>query len=289
MQSDDAAIHSVSDTALWACEYRARETERPDALFRDPLARRLAGARGASIAQAMPRSAQRDWAWVTRTVLFDRFVTEAIAQGADTVLVLAAGLDARPYRMKLPPTLRWIEVDLPGLLDYKAPVLAGERPACALERHAFDLANATARRALFAQIGTASRRAVVLTEGLLIYLAPEEVAALARDLAAVPAFERWIVDLVSPGLLRILSRQLGSVMAAANAPFKFGPPEGPDFFVPHGWRATEIAGLLRAAAGLHRVNFGLRLLSKLPERGGRTGRRPWGGVLRLQRVSGAAA
>jgi hypothetical protein len=39
----DPAIQHISDTARWAAVYRARETERNDALFRDPFARRLAG------------------------------------------------------------------------------------------------------------------------------------------------------------------------------------------------------------------------------------------------------
>ena len=73
-------------------------------------------------------------AWVTRTYLFDRFIAQQIARGADTVVNLAAGLDARPYRMDLPRTLHWIEVDLPELLAYKEQALAREKPNCALER-----------------------------------------------------------------------------------------------------------------------------------------------------------
>ena len=42
----DPLIRHISDTARWAALYRARETERSDAIFRDPCARRLAGERG---------------------------------------------------------------------------------------------------------------------------------------------------------------------------------------------------------------------------------------------------
>ena len=65
------------------------------------------------------------------------------------VVNLAAGLDARPYRMALPPNLDWIEVDLPDLVDYKERILAGETPACRLERVRLDLADVAARRKLF--------------------------------------------------------------------------------------------------------------------------------------------
>jgi len=61
---------------------------------------------------------------------------------------LAAGLDARPYRMALPPSLRWVEVDLPALLAYKEEILRGEKPSCALERIPLDLTDVEARRAL---------------------------------------------------------------------------------------------------------------------------------------------
>jgi len=60
------------------------------------------------------------WSIITRTYLIDEFIKSwKLQRGADMVINLAAGLDSRPYRMKLPPSLRWIEVDLPEILDYK--------------------------------------------------------------------------------------------------------------------------------------------------------------------------
>src|SRR5580704_10971671 len=130
----DALIRNISDTAMWAAVYRARETERPDRLFVDPFARRLAGTRGEQIAISLPFSDRATWAWVMRTYLYDQFLNEQIQQGVDMVVNLAAGLDARPYRMALPPTLKWVEVDLPEILDYKEEILANDKPVCALER-----------------------------------------------------------------------------------------------------------------------------------------------------------
>src|SRR5262245_51112998 len=133
MSQAEPLIRDISDTARWAAVYRARETERPDALFRDPFARRLAGERGEQIAVSMPFSEKSTWAWITRTYLFDQFINEQIEQGVDMVVNLAAGLDARPYRLKLPPALQWIEVDLPELVSYKENVLANDKATCALE------------------------------------------------------------------------------------------------------------------------------------------------------------
>ena len=101
---------NISDTARWAAYFRAQETKRPDALFRDPYAERLCGQHGVDIANTLPDGNKHAWAWVTRTYLFDHFLTQELQQGVDLVLNLAAGLDARPYRMKLPPSLQSIEV-----------------------------------------------------------------------------------------------------------------------------------------------------------------------------------
>src|SRR5713101_6167828 len=146
-------ITSVSYTARWVALYRAMESDRPDALFRDPYARRLAGARAEQIVDRLPRG--RSWAWpmIVRTAVMDELILRAVARdGVGTVLNLAAGLDTRPYRLPLAPSLRWIEVDFPDVIAYKQEQLAGERPACALERVGVDLTDIARRRALFAEI-----------------------------------------------------------------------------------------------------------------------------------------
>jgi methyltransferase (TIGR00027 family) len=276
-------IRNISDTAQWAAVYRAQESERPDAVFRDPYARRLAGPRGEQIADSLPKGRSQSWAWVTRTYLFDQFISEQIARGVDTVVNLAAGLDARPYRMALPPALRWIEVDLPALLDYKEQVLAGEKPGCALERVRLDLADVPARRQLFDRVGRDSKSALVITEGLLIYLTAEEVRSLGRDLAAASSFRGWLLDVVSPGLLKMLLKQWGSNLDDAGAPLKFAPPEGPAFFASAGWEPADVRPILPAAARIRRSPLLLRLVAKLPEPKGPPGSRPWSAVCLLEK------
>ncbi len=273
--SPEPAIRNISDTARWAAMYRAIETDRPDALFRDPYARKLAGERGQQIVDLLPERKRYAWAWTMRTVLFDRFIREQIEQGADMVMNLAAGLDARPYRMPLPATLQWIEVDLPELFAYKESVLGDSKPVCRLEQVALDLSDVPARRGLFARLGSRARKILVITEGLLIYLMPEKVAALTRDLAAPASFQRWIFDIASPGLLRMMQKQMGDKLEAAQAPLKFAPPEGPPFFEQHGWRVLEVEPTLQAAARFRRVGLLFRVIAKLPTSNGAQGSRPW--------------
>jgi methyltransferase (TIGR00027 family) len=279
----DPLIRNVSDTARWMAVYRARETERPDAVFRDPFARALAGERGEQIAKAAAFGEENSWSFLARTYLFDRFVTKLVKQGADLVVNLAAGLDTRPYRMEWPPTLRWVEVDLPDILDYKEEILGDARPVCEVERVRLDLANPDARRGLFDRLGRSAKHVVVISEGLVIYLMPAEVGALAQDLAVPPTFHHWVVDIMSPGLLAMVKDRMGKAVQEAGAPFLFGPPEGPPFFEPYGWKPVEVRSMLKTAAKLERLPFMLRMFAMLPESSGAQGSQPWSGVCLLER------
>src|SRR5262249_27308997 len=131
---------------------------------------------------------------------------------------------------------------------------------------------------LFSRIGKEASRVLVITEGLIIYLTPEEVGALARDLAAPASFQRWILELASPGLLLMLQKHLNPRLQEASAPLKFGPEEGPDFLVPYGWKPLSVRSLLKTAAKLKRAPWLLRLMAFLPESKSRQGSRPWSGV-----------
>ena len=93
-----ADITHISDTALWVATYRADESTRPDALFRDELAGILAGERGRRIADAMPYPKIIAWGMVIRTVSVDALIQRAITLGIDTVINLGAGLDTRRGR-----------------------------------------------------------------------------------------------------------------------------------------------------------------------------------------------
>ena len=284
--STDAAIRNVSDTAVWAAIYRGRENERRNGLFRDPFARRLAGERGERIASAMRSHDRHEWAWILRTVLFDAFLTEEIARGTDMVVNLAAGLDARPYRMALPKSLRWVEVDLPELIDYKERILAKDEPVCALERVRLDLADEGSRRELFRRLGGGAKRAVIVTEGLLVYLTAEQAGSLADDVAAPSAFRRWVLDLASPGLLRMLQRQVGAALDAASAPLKFAPADGPYFFERHGWKTLEVRTPFKAASRAKRLPWFLRPFGLFPERDRPKGKQIWSGVCLLGKPEG---
>jgi len=197
------------------------------------------------------------------------------------VVNLAAGLDTRPYRMQLPPSLKWIEVDLPEILAYKEELLKAEKPACKLERVQADLSNAEIRRSLLGRLAGEASKALVITEGLLIYLRSEQVSALTEDLNGFPAFNRWVLDIVSPGLLKMLQKNTHQQFGPDVPPLQFAPEEGPNFFARHGWKPLEVHSVLKTAAGLKRVPFFMRLLALLPDNPTHSGSRPWGGTCLL--------
>lgn len=282
----DPLIRDISDTARWMAVYRARETRRSDAVFRDPFAKALAGERGEQIAKSTGFGEENDWPFVARTYLFDRVVASHVAAGVDLILNLAAGLDTRPYRMELPASLRWVEVDLPEILDYKEAILGDAKPACAVERVRLDLSNSDARRGLFARLGRSAANVLVISEGLVIYLMPAEVAALAEDLAVPPSFRQWAVDIGSPGLIDMLKQRMGAAVEEAGAPFLFAPQEGPAFFEPHGWKAEQVRSIMKAASKIERLPLVLRMFAMLPESSGPQGSRPWSAVCLLHRVIG---
>jgi methyltransferase (TIGR00027 family) len=198
--TDPNPVRNVSDTALWVAIYRAMESERGDAIFRDPFARRLGGERGEAIVRSMPGGEHSAWPMIVRTAVMDEIVMRCVRAGAKTVLNLAAGLDARAFRLDLPKELRWIHADMPPMIEYFRERMAGETPRCTLEYAALDLRDDGLRRALF-QSAAAKGPVLAITEGLLIYLPEPAVVPLARELHELARARWWLTDLASPQLL----------------------------------------------------------------------------------------
>jgi methyltransferase (TIGR00027 family) len=281
----DNPIRNVSDTALWVAIYRAMESERSDALFNDPFARRLGGERGEAIVRAMPKGAATSWPMVVRTAVMDEIILRCVRQGAATVLNLAAGLDARPYRLSLPSSLRWLHVDLPDMVDYFCVQMAGETPHCELEFIAADMRDADAKRDVFTRAAMHGP-VLVITEGLLVYLEADQVAELARDLHDIAQAKWWLTDLASPMLLKFLEKQWAPKLKEGNAPFRFGPAEGTAFFAPFGWREAEFRSTWDEAFRLRRTMRGAwlwRLLSHLQPKARQEANRRMSGIVLLQR------
>lgn len=232
-------IENISDTAFWIAGYRAQETERPDAVFNDHLASKLAGQKGRDMVATTPHTQAMAFAMIVRTTAIDRLVESAIKKGVDTVVNLATGMDTRPYRMNLPENLQWIEVDLPALIQYKNETLKDEKPKCKLERVAVDLADEKERKTFFKNLGSRAKKALVISEGLIGYLKPEQAAALSVDIYQCPVVQFWIQDYARGK--RKNNRQIRKLAKEKlkRAPIQFHVQEPILFFEEHGWQVKE--------------------------------------------------
>jgi methyltransferase (TIGR00027 family) len=231
-------IKGVPDTAFMVASWRASESERGDALFRDPFAAQLAGARGPAMAEQLSANALGRWQVVVRTAVIDAMLREAVSRGVRSIVNLGAGLDARPYRLSWPASLRWLDVDFPEVLDWKGARLRDAHATCRVEMVKMDLTDGDARRRLFAQIAATSPATLVLTEGVIPYLTEAAVGALADDLRALPGVS-WIVDYFAP-LNMPFYRRLRVSREMRAAPFQFEPADWFAFFGDHGWRPADI-------------------------------------------------
>ncbi len=234
----------------------------------------------------MESGRKNSWSFVARTWLFDEFVIQAVNSGFDMIINLACGLDTRPYRLPLPSTLTWVDIDLPEIITYMQTMLADEKPNCDLQRIALDLSNREARLEIFQQLGNSGKKILVVAEGLMGYLDEVEVGALAYDLSHVPTFRQWVMDIMSPGLLPFIQQEMGSLLDKANTPLKFAPKEGEDFFLLFGWKPVASKSKLKTAAKLNRLSDEMMKYAAYPEPKGPKGSFPWSGVCLFENITG---
>jgi methyltransferase (TIGR00027 family) len=193
MSTAHGEIKHVSDTALMVAACRALETESDDGFVHDPFAARLAGDRGMAILDALPHREMFRFGLGLRSRFLDELLLEALAsEQIATVLSVGCGLDTRPWRLDLPPELRWIEIDFPDMLDYKDGLMAGETPRCRRERLSADLNDREQRLVLYRAAGAAP--ALMITEGLLMYLPAATVESLAAEARQESGIAHWISD-----------------------------------------------------------------------------------------------
>jgi methyltransferase (TIGR00027 family) len=165
-----------ANTALLTAAARASENERPDPLVRDPYARVLAGEEGKKLLESYGMSFVL--LETIRTKFIDDAVMDAVRGGKKQFVVLGAGLDARPYRFRLPSDVSWFEIDFGSILEYKRSILKGEKPSVTPVDVGMDVTRLDLRRDLVTRGFDPRRESVWVAEGLLPYLRDEQVEKL---------------------------------------------------------------------------------------------------------------
>jgi methyltransferase (TIGR00027 family) len=188
-------VSRVSRTAIGVTWLRAQEGRRPDPLFQDPYAEAFLAEVRDVIARDTVRAGRGDSASeifglhvVLRTRFYDDYLLAAAASGCRQVVLLAAGLDTRAFRLVWPAGVRLFELDLPELLELKERVLADRKaePRCERTVLAVDLREDWGRRLTDAGFDPSAPTAWLI-EGLLIYLTVEEAAGLLTVLGGLSA------------------------------------------------------------------------------------------------------
>ncbi len=234
MSDAQNGIAHVSDTALMVAACRALETECADGFIQDTFAARLAGERGLAILQALPRPEIMRFGIGIRSRFLDELLLEALgSHRIDTVLSLGCGLDTRPWRLDLPAGLRWIEVDFPAMLDYKDGLMCAETPRCRRERIAADLTDDAQRRAVYAAAGPAP--ALMITEGLLLYLPAAAVEALAAEPWRESGVTFWIADIASTAFAAAIQMDTMRSVRHVQAPDCLTGDQTLETIGRHGW------------------------------------------------------
>jgi methyltransferase (TIGR00027 family) len=236
-------ISTIHDTAAWAVAGRFHETCRQDALFRDPWAERW-------IADLPQWALRPNPIVVARTHLMDCCVYQAVSEGVSTIINLAAGFDMRPYRMELPEHLRWIELDFAEVFEQKNTAISETHavPSCLVQQHEMDIRQGDVLGA-FLEEEVKGVSALVITEGLLIYLTQSEVDGLCQTLGAIPNLD-WVVDFAGKLQLQELQQKFNPRLP--SSPMQFAPPVGLEYFAKFGWKCRLYASFLDAVWKLKR-------------------------------------
>jgi methyltransferase (TIGR00027 family) len=199
----DQETRPVALTAQFTAKARAVESQRSDALFRDPWANLFAG-RAGDAWLARQDSEYPGLPLILRTRFFDDFFAERMGDAAlRQVVLLAAGYDTRAYRLAWPDGTRLYEIDQPAVLARKEELLQqeGASPRCERIALGVDLASNWATSLLAAGFMPA-RPSIWLLEGLLMYLTQTEVEAVINAIARLTSLDSWMgMDLINSATL----------------------------------------------------------------------------------------
>jgi methyltransferase (TIGR00027 family) len=247
-------------TARWTAGVRARESARADRLFEDPWAEALVGKEGAEWLAQRPEDSTIPMA--IRTRFFDDFLLDVSRRHAiRQVVLMAAGLDTRAFRLDWPAGTYLFELDQPEVLQYKEGVLhtAGAQPACQRQLIEADLTSPWQEKLLGGNFD-AQLPSVWLLEGFLFYLPSQSITQVLDGVSGLAVPGSWMgFDIINGAMLTSTwTRSWVEMQASMGAPW-IGTLDAPqEFLARRGWQATL------TQAGASDANYGRWQLPVLP-------------------------
>ncbi len=231
-------MHAVSYTAQWMAAARALESEREDALFDDPLAHALAEPRGSELIERYAGGGLLPFISI-RTRFLDDAIGDLLADGSPRqVVLIAAGMDTRAYRLGWPDGTDVYEVDHGPLIEEKRRRLEALGASPAVRRHEVPADLTRQWLPALEQAGfDRARPTLWIAEALTFFLTEEQAAALLRLLAAASApGSHLALDILGRGLLgNPFSKPFLERLAADGTPWIFGTDEPEAFLTANGW------------------------------------------------------
>ena len=230
----------VLRTALWLAGARVLETKRPRPLVTDTFAERLLGDEGLKAALDLERAHPAPRAIIRRVRLVDELVTRYVKDRRIEVVIMAGtGLDARPYRLDLPATLTWIEIDVPVVTDWKDERLRGVPARCIVERIGVDLMRPGA---LATAIGDRcmGKRTLVLIENLLQYFSTRDTQLFFRDTKCFAPGTVTVADIPNSAFVTSkIGREMSVELENRDVQGRTAIDDVPSFMAPLGFRVLE--------------------------------------------------
>ncbi|KAF3890165.1 MULTISPECIES: class I SAM-dependent methyltransferase [Nostocales] len=255
----EETVGNVSFTAKVIAAGRAIESQRPDALFIDPIAAQLAGQE--AIEAAIPRLEEyekqgRPFTSV-RTRFFDDFLNN-YSKHIQQIVFLGAGMDTRAFRLNWQSETHVYEIDKPDVLLYKESVLSGIIPNCNRHSICADLKESLWVQMLLEEGYRPSEPSIWVLEGFLYYLNPTEVENLLTNIQNLSVAGSYLgVDVINTAICN------GSDDWAKYWLSSCDNPES--FFAAYGWNASAIQpGEEGASFGRFTYQFPLRNLPDAP-------------------------
>jgi methyltransferase (TIGR00027 family) len=251
---------AVAKTALLTAALRTKESARPDRLYDDPYANALAGDVGQALFDEVARMTVAkqevdatgaakvpntfDYNAIRTRFLDDWLTTTVDAGGFDQVVIAAAGMDTRAYRLTWPHPVRVYEIDRPAVLDLKRAALAEHPTADNVTRIPVrsDLLDDDWRADLVAAEFDPTRPAVWLLEGVLYYLPEAGVRGLLTELEQFcrPGSPLACDMINEVAITSPATRQLLQVFADLGSPWVSGSDDPEQLMTSYGFDVVAV-------------------------------------------------
>ncbi|UTH76293.1 SAM-dependent methyltransferase [Chromobacterium sp. IIBBL 290-4] len=244
----------VGQTALFIAWQRHAESQRPDALFLDPLAAslidQLEGTETHAHVSNVARLAKFPQYFVVRTRFFDDAIQAALEGGIRQIVTLAAGMDGRALRLACPEGTRWFELDLDEMIAFKRELVNRSRLPlqCEWRPLAADLTTDWEQTLLAAGYDPA-QPTIWLVEGLLMYLSEQDGDALINRITALSAAgSSLLLEHLDTRMLQEEGREARARVESQGARWLSARDDIADWLGRDGWRAATFASTSPAIA-----------------------------------------